>query len=103
MSRYPILVAQYDERHPCDLAICEGCKKTRKWDPDDGDPCDMCIQCKDCGGDIVFKYVEADKCRGCGKLGFWSKVLCYCCSRPCMLQAEYAKTLASSARTEAKP
>jgi hypothetical protein len=46
-----------------------------------------------CGGDTVFKYVEADRCPSCGKLGFWDRALDRCCSRKCMLQAEYARTL----------
>lgn len=50
--------------------------------------------CARCGGWAVYKYVEADhKCPNCGELGFFSAALEHCCSRSCMLQAEYAKTL----------
>jgi hypothetical protein len=51
--------------------------------------------CPQCGGSADYKYEEADKCPNCGRLGFFSPVLNHCCSRVCMLQAEYAETLAA--------
>ena len=92
MTNYPILVERYDAKHPADLAVCLG-KCGREWiyDPSEGDPHDLCLECA-CGGAIDFKYLAADKCGGCGSLGFYPK-LNGCCSRKCMLQAEYAASL----------
>lgn len=42
---------------------------------------------------LTWKYQEADRCKGCGELGWFPETLNSCCSRPCMLQAEYAETL----------
>jgi hypothetical protein len=98
MSGYPILVERYDAKHPADMAICVGCKRERKMDPADGDPYDMCLTCRVCGDGIMWKYNEADKCPGCGTLGFWDHdVLKGACSRKCMLQAEYAASLKARA------
>lgn len=95
MSRYPILVERWDEQHPSDMAVCERCHKTVTIDPSEGDPYDRCLKHRGCGGQVVMKYEQADKCGGCGRLGFYEKALSHCCSRRCMLQAEYAKTLRS--------
>lgn len=97
---YPILVERFDDKHPADLAVCEGCGKTGKWDPTEGDPYDLCAKCESCGEQVVFKYMEADKCGGCGELGFHAAELGGCCSRACMLQAEYAAALTVNAVTE---
>jgi hypothetical protein len=100
---YPILVDRWDDKHPADLAVCERCHATFKWDPADGDPYDLCqthgnpTVKNDCGGQIVMKYDAAPKCGGCGRLGYWDKALAYCCSRRCQLQAEYAETLRMTA------
>lgn len=94
MDDYPILVARWDDKHPSDLVICEHCKREGKWDPARGDPYDQCAEC-DCGGPIVFKYDEGDKCPNCDALGHYERVLNHCCSRACMLQAEWATTLAA--------
>lgn len=101
MSKYPILVAQWDDKHPADLAICERCEKTFTWDAGEGDPYDLCAKCDFsitpddiCGGQIVFKYQMTDCCIGCGKLGFDAQAVDGACSRVCLLQYEYAQQLA---------
>jgi hypothetical protein len=89
---YPILVERWDANHPSDLVVCETCHDSFRWDPGKGSPDELCAECA-CGGPLTWKYDEAPKCGGCGKLGYWSNVLKGCCSRACMLQSEYAATL----------
>lgn len=90
---YPILV----ERLTGDLAlsiICECCHAEEIIDVDDLLNEGLYDCPDDCGGAAVMKYEEADKCPGCGTLGFYdAKVLAGRCSRVCMLQAEYAASL----------
>jgi hypothetical protein len=94
MSRYPILVDQWSELHPSDLAVCEKCDKTMRVDPAEGDPYDRCLKHRACGGQIVMKYDEGERCKSCRKLDYsMPRELNGCCSRKCMLQAEYAKSL----------
>lgn len=90
---YPILVAKWDDKHPPDLAVCEACGWETRYDPAEGPPEDV-LTCGACGAfDMTNKYDVGDACKGCGKLGYFDKVLAYCCSRACMLQAEYAESL----------
>ena len=99
MSRYPILVPRYSDHFPPDTAICIG-TCGREWkghelprDPAEGEPEELGVECS-CGGVVVFKYLEAPQCPGCGKLGGYSShALGGCCSRRCQLQAEYAAAL----------
>lgn len=94
MIEYPILVETYDTQHPADTAVCEDCHAEHTCDPEAGDPYALCLGCGACGGRIVFKYLWADRCPGCKRLGWYSnKELQGCCSRRCMLVAEYAATL----------
>ena len=105
VSDYPILVARWDDKHPADLAICEACGYERKWNPEDGDPYDLCICHHGCGGQIVMKYDEGTPCGNCGELAYSHPVKRkvegqrypeHYCSRRCMLQAEYAEALGST-------
>lgn len=97
-DRYPILVDRWDDKHPADLAVCTRCDATFTVDPSEGDPYDLCTTHGnptlpgDCGGQIVMKYDQGDRCKGCGKLDY-SMPLAGCCSRKCQLQAEYAASL----------
>jgi hypothetical protein len=92
VSDYPILVERYGPGQS-DRVVCEYCHEESMLDPSEGDPYDMCLECA-CGGPLVWKYDEADKCPGCGKLGFYDYPLLQgCCSRRCRLVAEYAATL----------
>lgn len=92
-----ILCERYDEKHPADLAVCLSCGEEFKLDPLEGDPEDMCLEHR-CGGAVAFKYVQADKCKGCNRLGFYrAEVNAGCCSRRCMLVAEHAASLVKSA------
>lgn len=90
---YPILVEKYKEDQATRV-ICTRCEREyTDWDPADGDPYDLCSKCDSCEGDLMFKYEQADCCRGCGELGFYEKILDHCCSRVCQLQAEYLVSL----------
>jgi hypothetical protein len=94
-DRYPILVDRWDAKHPSDTAVCERCHADFKWDPSEGDPYDLCATHDNgsgCGGQIVMKYTEGERCKACGKLDY-EMPLSGCCSRKCMLQAEYAEIL----------
>jgi hypothetical protein len=102
VSDYPILVERWGKKAPSDRVVCERCHAEFSHDPSEGDPYDLCLRhgnptVGECGGQLVYKYAEADKCGGCGKLGFYDTKLSHCCSRKCMLQAEYAATLGSGA------
>lgn len=96
-STYPILVEQYDARHPALAYVCEDCGADFEGhdDPEEAD-------CERCGGFFVRKYTLGQACRGCGTLapiGERDPVLKGCCSRACMLQAEYAAELAHARGT----
>lgn len=99
-DRYPILVDRWDAKHPSDMAVCERCHAEFKWDPSEGDPYDLCVKHgngslqSECGGQIVMKYDEGQRCKSCRKLDHeMPRGLNGCCSRVCMLQAEYAASL----------
>ena len=101
MSRYPILVDRFDDKKaPADLAVCEQCDHEQRYDPAEGPPEDV-LTCDACGAfRMTHKYDEAIRCAGCDRLGFWDYDGLhgpgpgdYCCSRVCLLQAEYAATL----------
>lgn len=90
--RYPILVERYAGNQAVTI-VCESCNATAVIDAADlrSDPLYACPA--GCGGHATHKYEEADRCPGCGKLGFYERVLGGCCSRVCQLQAEYAREL----------
>lgn len=107
-TKYPILVPDWDEKHPADLAICERCEHEFVWDPSEGDPYDLCARCGQvdstrpggvCAGQIVFKFNMVDSCPGCGKLGYDAQKVDGACSRRCALQAEYAASLTTREAT----
>lgn len=92
-DEFPILVDQYKGEQGATV-ICTLCLAEKVVCMGDGTGLEGESPCPaGCGGDAVFKYIEADRCLSCGKLGFWDRALGRCCSRACMLQAEYAKTL----------
>jgi hypothetical protein len=79
-------------RGPNALRIaCERCGAEVNITPDDLNQ-EATWDCpRACGGEAIFKYVEADhECPSCGKLGFFPDGLAPCCSRRCMLQVEHA-------------
>jgi hypothetical protein len=87
----PILVKRYIG----DQSAILRCDCGHEWVETDADNlcCDWHV-CPACGStEAQFKYIEADPCKNCGTLGFHEEALGYCCSRVCMLQAEYAKSL----------
>jgi hypothetical protein len=94
-ARFPIVV-----KHLVGIAnlliACESCEAETAITPDDLNQ-EASWDCpKGCGGEATFKYVEADdECPSCGKLGFFPDGLAPCCSRRCMLQVEYQRTLRS--------
>lgn len=96
--KYPILLEKLTPEQ-CVRAVCEKCHVERDWDPAEGDPYDLCIKHEGklpngCGGQIVMKYDWGQKCKGCGAMAYrMPSMLAGCCSRKCMLQAEYAATL----------
>lgn len=91
-DRYPILVERYNGKQGITI-VCERCHAERVIDADELNNEDLYDCPVQCGGSACMKYAEADKCPSCGKLGFWHGTLGGCCSRVCMLQAEYAKAL----------
>lgn len=95
-DRYPILVERLRLAQAATV-VCERCDGKFMWDPSQGDPHDLCSKHGECGGQLVYMYDEAPKCKGCGTLGHHDKALNYCCSRVCMLQAEYAESLKARA------
>jgi hypothetical protein len=97
MTDYPILVDRWDAKHPSDMAVCEDCDATFRWDPSEGDPYDLCAT-HSCGGQVVMKYTEGERCKNCGKLDHeMPRGLGGCCSRKCMLQVEHAASLKAAA------
>lgn len=108
MPRYPILVERYSSAKAMTI-ICERCYAEAVLDPDEllneglyECPADTELSRrasteKRCRGHAIMKYEEADRCKGCGRLGFYrAEVNAACCSRRCMLVAEYAATLTAS-------
>jgi hypothetical protein len=98
-GRYSILVERYRGNQALRI-VCERCAATRVIDGDDiknegiyACPRDTASDANFCGGLAVHMYAEADRCPSCRRLGFYEERLAYCCSRACMLQADYAKTL----------
>jgi hypothetical protein len=111
----PVLVERYSGEQAMTI-ICERCHTEAVLDPDEllneglyECPADTELSRrasaeKRCRGHAIMKYEEADKCKGCGKLGFYESAgpssnyyapqMVGCCSRRCMLVAEYAATLA---------
>lgn len=108
MSRYPILVERWVGMQPLTI-VCERCHSERVINADEISNEDIYECPRDwelsrraptaerCRGWAVMKYMQADRCRGCGTLGFWDDKLDACCSRRCMLQAEYAASLKGGA------
>lgn len=96
-DRYPILVERLTGKRAL-LIACLSCDAETTIGAEDIRN-DMNYSCpKGCGGWAVYKYAEADKCPNCDRLGWYSgNGLEDCCSRPCQLQAEYAKSLAARA------
>jgi hypothetical protein len=80
------------------LLACEKCGAARQAVPDEIGLSDGLGACPEsCGGWLWWAYMEADKCGGCGALGWFDDALKHCCSRACMLQVEYAQTLGGAA------
>lgn len=99
MSGYPILIADWTGKQAMTI-VCESCHAEAVITDDDLQNEGLYSCPKHCGGLAVYKYEQADKCGGCGKLGFYdSKINDGCCSRVCQLQAEYAKDLATRKAT----
>lgn len=90
---YPIPVESIDGKRASALA-CPECAYERQATSDEIgfiEP-EFHTACPHCGEGLVFKYALADKCPGCGRLGWWDTPASYngACSRACHLQAEYA-------------
>lgn len=107
MAEYP-LPARRMTGEQCLTIICERCHSERVIDGDEITSEDI-YECPAdtekarrasteprCRGTACMKYEEADVCRNCRKLGWFEDVLKGCCSRTCLLQAEYAETLEAS-------
>jgi len=92
---FPIPVAPGDfTGEACTTLACEKCGVTRQADPDEIGMTDGLGACPNrCGGYMTWAFDAADRCGGCGQLGWFPSTLNHCCSRVCMLQAEYAKRL----------
>jgi hypothetical protein len=93
-DRYPILVERLNSDQAL-VIVCERCHWETEIGPEDIRN-EMNYTCSRCRGPAVYKFEEAERCPNCGEMGHYSKALNYCCSRVCMLQAEYAKELEAS-------
>lgn len=91
-DRYPILVERFTGDQVTALG-CQSCGWQRQATEGEIGLFDGLGMCDECGGWLEWAYFEVDPCPGCGELGFFEKSLGYCCSRRCMLQAEYARAL----------
>jgi hypothetical protein len=101
---YPILVERWTGKQAMTI-VCESCHAEAIITADEllnegiyECPADtelgrQASTARRCRGSAIMKYEEAERCRGCGKLGFSEETLAGCCSRRCMLQAEYAESL----------
>lgn len=87
----------------CTTLACEKCGWIRQATEDEIGLTDGLGVCEDdgCTGFLTWAYQDGDECPNCGKLGWFSSLgqdqLNGACSRPCMLQAEYAAKLKASA------
>jgi hypothetical protein len=104
VTDYPIIIERWTGMQALTI-VCERCHTERVIDADEIYNEDI-YECPAdterartasteprCGGLACMKYVEGDRCKGCRKLGFFHDALKGCCSRACMLQAEYAEQL----------
>lgn len=92
--RYPRLTEAFRDGQATRLA-CNGCGVT--WQGTFEEVSSVMAwpyACPKCGKfEVVVAYDLADRCKGCGRLGFYHEDLDFCCSRRCMLIAEYAEFL----------
>lgn len=100
-EEWPVLVEHY-EGHQALTIICEACYAEEIIHASDllNDGLYSCP--RRCGGYAFHKYEEADACRSCKTLSHDidpSGPLKGCCSRVCLLQAEYAESLKAVGRT----
>lgn len=103
MTEYPILIRRMTGAKALTI-ICQRCDTEAVIHPDDilNEGLYMCPRNEygkpaQCDGSAVMKYDQGDECKGCEKLGFWDRdTLKGCCSRKCMLQVEYLKTIRSA-------
>jgi hypothetical protein len=92
----PILVERFSSAQAKRLACEHGCGFERDATGDEiaSGAHEYGIGCR-CGGVLIYKYEEAQKCANCGRLGWWQTPYGDgTCSRACHLQVEYAKELA---------
>lgn len=91
MITYPILVERF-KGYQSTTIVCRKCGSEELIDPDDLN--ESCQWDCACGGVMVFKFEEANRCPNCKKLGFYRDLPTKgCCSRVCMLQMEWAEGL----------
>lgn len=98
-TKYPVVVETLDAVTA--IAIyCEACGwKGKQPDPSDG-PINDVGACPRC--DLMtldYCYVEGERCSGCGALGINLPLTDqhgHYCTRACLLQAEYARSLSSN-------
>jgi hypothetical protein len=99
MSDYPILVEKFTDDQAY-IVVCEDCGLRARLTGDEvagevgyraAGGFLTCVH--GCDGSMTYAYEEALRCGGCRSLGHHEKALNYCCSRACMLQAEYAASL----------
>jgi hypothetical protein len=104
MQELPILVADWDAKHPATMLACErGCGFERHCTSDEMGISELVAHCPRCydrtGAYLDWKYQVGSTCSACGKLDWempiqvsrapWVAV----CSRKCQLQHEYAASL----------
>jgi hypothetical protein len=96
VTEYPILVERFEGSQALTI-VCEKCAAEAVIDPNDLSNEGLYNCPQNCGGLAVMKFDEGDRCKGCGKLGYWhgpfTTPIDGCCSRRCKLQAEYAESL----------
>ena len=92
---YPILVTRLSAEQSLRI-VCNDCE--HYWDADNPEDyieqVDATFQCWNCRSlDVGPMYEQGQSCLNCGKMGHWADVLKGCCSRPCVLQHEWALEL----------
>jgi hypothetical protein len=96
VTRWPVIVERLDAKTAC-ACYCEKCGWTgRQEDPSDGPVSDVAV-CPKCDAFALdYCYEEGVRCANCRKLEIdlpLSDRNGHYCSRPCLLQAEYSRSL----------
>jgi hypothetical protein len=99
MGDFPKLVKRMTDTQARTLG-CESCGYERQATDEQVACYEVTSECPNArcdGARLDWAYFEGDPCPSCGTLGIHDKEMLRCCSRRCMLQVEYARTLGRAA------